>query len=702
MRFKELLIKAIAKRKYSYKQLRALTYDICDKCDMPYDEGMTLLNELIEDGELFEISKGKFCSSSALGLKKGVYMGSTKDYGFCHVDGEDEDIFLPPQATAGAMNKDIVLVKVVKEAIGRNREGKVVKILARGSSEIVGTYHAHKGYGIIYPDEKRFGKKVFIMRGDSMNARDGDKVVTKVTTYGRKDLKGRVSEVIGDENKKGNDILSIIRQYHLYEEFPEKVLQYARTIPDKVSDKDKKGRRDFTGLKVFTIDGEDARDFDDAVSIVRNDDKTYTLGVHIADVSHYVTQGNPLDDEAYNRSTSVYFPDRVLPMLPVELSNGICSLNPDVDRLTLSVLMKMDKDANVLSHEIVEGVIHSCHRLTYHQVQRVLDGDPQESDQLRDIKDDLILMADIAAKLENKRIARGALDFEIPETFVELDENGKTIGISARERLQAHRLIESFMIICNEVVAREMCDKGVPFVYRVHEKPAIDRMTNFVAFVESLGVNADINVAQIKPKDLQELISNVKDLDSSKVINTAMLRSLKKARYYQDCLGHFGLASEYYCHFTSPIRRYPDLIIHRIIKMIMHGKLNKSIDFMRNYVARSSMQSSDREKLADEAERAVDDLKKAEYMSDHIGEEYIGIVSGVCDKGLFVELDNTCEGFVSIDNLPQDDYMCDDKLYELNGRHNKFKLGNKLKVAVESVNLHERKINFIYKKLINQ
>ncbi len=701
MKFKQLLLDLLCKRKYSYKEIKGLAYDLIGQCEITLEEAYELINEMFDDGDIYEVAKGKFMASKALGLKKGTFCGSSKEFGFCQTEDDDEDIFLPPNATGGAYNRDTVLVKLNPNSQGKNRDGRVVKILSRGSTQVVGTYHYYKNHGIVYPDDKRFGHNIFIMRGDNLRAKEGDKVVVSVTKFGSKaDVYGKVIELIGDINIKGNDVLSIIRNYKLYEEFPDNVLSFARTIPSKVTDKEMNGRRDLRSLRTFTIDGEDAKDFDDAVSIEKNADGTVKLGVHIADVSHYVTQDSVLDKEAFERGTSVYFPDRVLPMLPVELSNGICSLNPDVDRLTLTVFMDLDINANVVRHEICESVIYSCHRLTYTQVQKVLDGDEEQRARISDVADDLVLMAEYAKKMEDNRVARGALDFNIPETFVEIDENGKTIGIRARERYAAHRLIESFMVICNEVVAEEMCNKNLPFVYRVHEKPAIDRMTNFIGFIESLGVSVDIDLMKITPKQLQQVLDSVKDLPYQKVINTVMLRSLKKARYHQECLGHFGLASEFYCHFTSPIRRYPDLIIHRIIRLMLHNKIGGSRDFMDNYVAKSSLQSSERERLADEAERAVDDLKKAEYLQSHIGEEFEGVISGVAEKGLFVELDNTCEGFVRLDNLPQDYYLCDDKLYELNGKHNKFKLGEKVLIEVERVNLTERKVDFIYKKKI--
>ena len=434
---------------------------------------------------------------------------------------------------------------------------------------------------------------------------------------------------------------------------------------------------------IFTIDGEDTRDIDDAISLTINDNGTYHLGVHIADVSEYVKQDSILDKEAFNRATSVYFPDRVLPMLPKQLSNGICSLNENEERLTLSVFMDIDKNAKVIKHKIQKSFIKSCHRMTYTDVQKILDKDKATTKKYSDIAKTLLNMNKLCDILEADRIKRGALNFDIPETYVELDENGKTKNIKARERQKAHRLIESFMIVCNETVAQDMYTKKAPFVYRVHEKPTSDKMTAFMMFINSLGINADLDVRNVTPKDLQDVIKQVENLPSKGVVNTVMLRSLKKARYLPQCLGHFGLASTYYCHFTSPIRRYPDLVIHRIIKMALDGKL-----------IRASLQSSEKEKTADEAERAVDDLKKAEYMSNYIGEEYDGIISGVLGKGFFVELPNTCEGFVSIDLLPKDYYDFDDRLYELRGKHNFYKLGDAVKVRVDSVNIKERKINF--------
>lgn len=676
------------------KQMGALLSDILI---VPHNEVMQELNELVDNGEIVEVSKGKFVTAKMAGLIKCKILGSKKDFAFCEpCDGSGEDIFIAPRHLLDAFNNDIVLVKIVSTKGGKSREGKVVKIIKRQSEQLVGTYHTFRSYGIVYPDDIKFNKNIFIYREDTLNAKEGDKVVIKITDYrkGNENPIGKIIEVIGDINEKGNDILSIIRNYKLYEKFPEEVEAYAQTVPETVTDKAKNGREDLTNLNIFTIDGEDTRDIDDAISLSRNPDGTFKLGVHIADVSNYVTQDSILDKEAYNRATSVYFPDRVLPMLPKQLSNGICSLNEGVERLALSVFMDID-GAVVKNYRIFESVIKSTHRMTYTDVQKILDGDKATREKYSDISSVLDDMWKLAETLENDREKRGALDFDLPETTVELDENGKTVGIHAKERKPAHRLIESLMVVCNETVAKDMYIKKAPFVYRVHEKPAVDKMTAFLTFVNSLGVDVELDVRNVTPKKLQEVMKQVEELPYKSVINTVMLRSLKKARYLPQCLGHFGLASDFYCHFTSPIRRYPDLVIHRIIKAFLHNKAR--LDFLENFVAKASLQSSEREKLADEAERAVDDLKKAEFMSHHIGEQFIGIISGVSNKGLFVELENTCEGFINITSLPQDFYVCDDVLYELNGKNHKFKLGQSLNVEVLRVNLFERKVDFAYK-----
>lgn len=675
---------------------------ICMQLNISFEEAKREVDELLKKGELYQSDNDTFASSKAAGLIIGKILSSSKDYAFCEpLDDVDNDIFLAPRNVCGALNKDIVLCKVLKEdTANKKREGRVLKILKRESAQLVGTYHAYNGYGLVAPDDIRLNRNIYVNIKDSLKAKEGDKVVAVITNF--KDKKGVVSgkviEVIGDINKKGNDILSIIRNYKLYEKFPESVEAFAATAPDEVTEKSKKNRKDLTGLLTFTIDGEDAKDLDDAISLEMNSDGSYRLGVHIADVGHYVQMDSVLDKEAFNRATSVYFPDRVLPMLPRQLSNGICSLNEGVERLTLSVFMDVDKNAKLLRQEICESYIKSSHRLTYTIVQKLLDGDKSAIKKYNDVYSTILNMDKLTDILEASRVKRGALDFDIPETYVELDENGKTVNIKPRERKKAHRIIESFMIVCNETIAKFFKERKVPFVYRIHEKPAIDKMTAFTTFLGSLGVSVDFDLRKMTPKDLQELLDEIKDLPYKSVINTVMLRSLKKARYLEQCLGHFGLASEFYCHFTSPIRRYPDLVIHRIIKLYLKNALQKNKSFMENFVAKAALQSSEREKLADEAERAVDDLKKAEYMKGFIGQEFDGIISGVSPRGLFIELENTCEGFIRVDQLPEDFYLCDDVLYQLNGKVNKFRLGQKLKIRVESVNLFERKVDFAFIK----
>lgn len=675
---------------------------ICMQLNISFEEAKREVDELLKKGELYQSDNDTFASSKAAGLIIGKILSSSKDYAFCEpLDDVDNDIFLAPRNVCGALNKDIVLCKVLKEdAANKKREGRVLKILKRESAQLVGTYHAYNGYGLVAPDDIRLNRNIYVNIKDSLKAKEGDKVVAVITNF--KDKKGVVSgkviEVIGDINKKGNDILSIIRNYKLYEKFPESVEAFAATAPDEVTEKSKKNRKDLTGLLTFTIDGEDAKDLDDAISLEMNSDGSYRLGVHIADVGHYVQMDSVLDKEAFNRATSVYFPDRVLPMLPRQLSNGICSLNEGVERLTISVFMDVDKNAKLLRQEICESYIKSSHRLTYTIVQKLLDGDKSAIKKYNDVYSTILNMDKLTDILEASRVKRGALDFDIPETYVELDENGKTVNIKPRERKKAHRIIESFMIVCNETIAKFFKERKVPFVYRIHEKPAIDKMTAFTTFLGSLGVSVDFDLRKMTPKDLQELLDKIKDLPYKSVINTVMLRSLKKARYLEQCLGHFGLASEFYCHFTSPIRRYPDLVIHRIIKLYLKNALQKNKSFMENFVAKAALQSSEREKLADEAERAVDDLKKAEYMKGFIGQEFDGIISGVSPRGLFIELENTCEGFIRVDQLPEDFYLCDDVLYQLNGKVNKFRLGQKLKIRVESVNLFERKVDFAFIK----
>ncbi|MBQ8748995.1 MAG: ribonuclease R [Clostridia bacterium] len=630
----------------------------------------------------------------------GKIMAHTRGFAFCQIENDEiEDVFIAPPKLNGAFNNDKVEIQVYEGRDGESHEGRVVNILERGTNIVVGNFMAIKGGGFVSPDNRKFNKDIYIPQNKINNAMNQDKVVVKILDYGdyTKNPSGEIIEVIGDMSNKGDDIIAIIRNYELYQEFPITVSEVARKVPQKVTEKDLVGRVDLRDVLTCTIDGEDSRDFDDAISIERLENGNFKLGVHIADVGHYVKRGSPIDIEAFNRGTSVYFPDMVLPMIPKELSNGICSLNPNVDRLTLSVIAELDKKGEVVDYKICESVINSNERMTYNDVYAILQGDEELTKKYAHIKDSFFLMAELNEILEKNRKDRGALDFEIPEAYIKVDENGRTCDIVQRERNTAHRLIESFMVLANEIVAKHFDMLKIPFVYRVHDKPTIEKMADFLSFISGVGIKVSVKPEQVTSKALQQITKLAEEKEISKTVNEVMLRSMQKALYETNCRGHFGLGARFYCHFTSPIRRYPDLTINRIIKLSINNKLDEhEIARLQEFVHESAVRSSEREKLAEKAEREVDAFKKAEYMQAFVGCQYDATITGATANGIFVGLANTCEGFVSISNLPDDIYNYNEKTFTLRGQRNVFMLGKPVKVELIAVNLEERKLDFKY------
>lgn len=658
------------------------------------DEIRKTIHEMIDSGILIKNRNGKILIASDKNFLKGKIIGHDKGFAFCQVKNK-EDFFIPPTKLNGALNGDIVLIKPTHVS-DRSTEAEVIKVIEHSNTSIVGTYFSKGDGGIVEPDNKKFSTDIFVKSSDSLDAEDGDKVVVKLEFSKKtKAFKTKVIEILGKSDDLKTLELSIIRDHKLYEEFPENVIAECDKIADVISPNDLKNRVDLRSEQIFTIDGEDARDLDDAVSL-KLENGVYKLGVHIADVTNYVKEGSAIDKEAFLRGTSVYFPNMVLPMLPRKLSNGICSLNGNVERLTLSVFMDIDSEGNILSHKICESVIKSVKRLTYTEVYAVLKGDKEQSEKLKELKETFFNMNELSKILVNRRAKNGALDFELPENYIEIDENLKITAVKSRERNDAHKLIESFMVICNQVVAQEFCEKKIPFVYRIHEKPVLDKLNDVKQFMEGLGYNVPMPPKVVSPKYYQMLISAVENDDDVKnTVNKVILRSLQKARYFEECLGHFGLGLDYYCHFTSPIRRYPDLTIHRIIKESLKGQLSKKrLGELEEFVVEASERSSQMEKNADDAERDVDDLLKAIYMRDKIGEHFDGIICGVTSFGLFVQLESTVEGLVKIENLPQDSYLFFEKSYILKGQHHKYCLGQKLKVQVVASNVYSRKVEF--------
>lgn len=602
----------------------------------------------------------------------GTVQGSGRGFAFFIPSDESGDLFIAAKNLNGAMHGDTVEAVKISSRRG-NGEAEVVKILKRGFNEVVGVFDGK----YVTASERGFGQIKADKHG-SVSAEAGDKVVATLIK-GSDPLKCRITEVLGKEGDVYADITGIIRANKLYETFPSAVLRETAAMPDEVKPEDVKNRRDFRGDDVVTIDGATSKDFDDAICVLKN--KTgYRLYVHIADVAQYVREGSKTDAEAFKRGTSVYFADRVLPMLPEKLSNGICSLNEGVDRLALSCIMDFDGEGNIVSHEITEGVIRSKARMTYESAEKIIDGDESERIKYAPLVPMLDAAAELARKLNALRMQRGSVEFDIEECEIIMGENGTVKDVRKRSRLFSHKLIEEFMLIANETVAQHFSKRNMPFVYRVHEVPPEEKVENLNAFLETFGLAVP---GKPKPEDYAKLIGGLEDPVKG-IVNRVALRSMSKAEYKPACLGHFGLAAEYYCHFTSPIRRYPDLAIHRIIKYVLHGGADPDKKFGK-FAEEASVQSSEREKVADEAERSVDDLLKARFMTDKVGNEYDAVIDGVTEWGLFAELDNGIEGMIRVENLPGGGYVFDEKkLLVSNGLH-RFRIGDRIKIRVESV-----------------
>lgn len=661
-----------------------------------------ILDELEREGKIVKTRHKRYGIPEKMNLFLGKIQGNERGFGFLIPEDENmEDIFIPAADLNGALHGDKVLVRVIGNSYeGKKKEGEVIRIFERVNSKIVGTFENSKNFGFVIPDDKRISMDVFIPKSEINGAKSNQKVVVEITKWPekRRNPEGKIVEILGNSNDVSTDILAIMKQYDLSTSFPEKVLKYAERIPEEIDEKELRKRLDLRDKTIFTIDGPEAKDLDDAVSIEKLQNGNYKLGVHIADVTHYVKENSPLDKEALKRGTSVYLLDRVVPMLPSKLSNGVCSLNPNVPRLTLSVFMEIDKEGNVVGHEIFESVIESKERLVYDDISDYLENDDQQvKERYSHIINELELMQELSIILTKKRERRGSIDFDFPESKIVLDENGKPIDVKLEERRIANRIIEEFMLVCNETIAEYMYWSQVPFVYRIHEDPDVEKINEFSKFIHNFGYHFK-GSNEIHPKELQRLIKKIKGTREETVINTLMLRSLKKAKYSSDNIGHFGLAARYYCHFTSPIRRYPDLQIHRIIKWFINGKLSeKRINNLEKKLPGVAEQCSLRERVADEAEREVEDLMKAEYMLDKIGEEYDGIVSGITHFGIFVELENTIEGLVHVSNLTDDYYHFDEANYCFIGEMTKktYRIGDYVRIKVAKVDISKREIDFM-------
>ncbi len=659
-----------------------------------------VLQALLTEGRVQVTKQGKYVKPDA-NQPVGTFISHAKGFGFVEIEGRTEDLYIPEDMTGGAFHLDRVQVALLPGRRGVRQEAQVVKILERGMKQIVGTYQQSQNFGFVVPDNGKIAEDIFVPKERSKGAVTGHKVVVELTSYGdeRHKPEGRVVEILGHINDPGVDILSIVRGFDLPVEFGEKVMNQAGRVPDEVQEADKEGRMDLRDLQMVTIDGEDAKDLDDAVSLYQDEAGLYHLGVHIADVSNYVQENSALDWEALERGTSVYLVDRVIPMLPHKLSNGICSLNQGVERLALSCLMTINEKGEVTDYQIAETVICVNRRMSYTAVKKILeDQDEAERKEYEELVPMFEMMEHLAAVLRKKRHKRGSIDFDFAESKIILDENGHPTDIRPYERNTATKMIEDFMLIANETVAQHFFWMELPFLYRTHENPDPEKIMKLSAFIRNFGYHIKLTGEEIHPKELQKLLGKIADTEEETLISRLTLRSMKQAKYTVECTGHFGLACQYYCHFTSPIRRYPDLQIHRIIKEQLRGRLKeKRIEHYDERLPEVAKHSSRMERRAEEAERETDKLKKAEYMEERIGEIYEGVISGITQWGIYVELPNTVEGLIHVAVLPGDYFCYDENTYEMVGQNTgkTYKLGERIRIQVKSVDLFAKTIDFM-------
>ena len=662
------------------------------------EEFRKVLDALLAEGKIELTAKGKYVKSDER-LLTGTFIGNARGFGFVEIEGREEDLYVPENMTNHAFHLDKVQVELVPGKRGKRQEAVVRKILSHGTSQIVGTYEQSTSFGFVIPDNGKLTSDIFVPKERSKGAVNGHKVVVELTSYGdeRHKPEGKVVEILGHINDPGVDIMSIIRGFDLPVEFGEKVMNQAERIPDEIQEADMAGRLDLRDVEMVTIDGEDAKDLDDAVSLSK-EGELYHLGVHIADVSNYVQENSALDWEAYERGTSVYLVDRVIPMLPHKLSNGICSLNQGVDRLALSCLMAIDENGNVKDYQIAETVIRVDRRMSYTSVKKILeDHDEAECKEYETLVPMFELMEKLAAILRKKRHKRGSIDFDFPESKISLDKEGHPIEIKPYERNVATKIIEDFMLIANETVAQHFFWMEIPFVYRTHENPDPEKIAKLSTFLHNFGYYIKTSNEEVHPKEIQKLLDKMEGTPEEMLISRLTLRSMKQAKYTVECSGHFGLACRYYCHFTSPIRRYPDLQIHRIIKEQLRGCLQeKRLEHYQNKLPMVAKHSSEMERRAEEAERETDKLKKAEYMEAHIGEVFEGVISSITSWGVYVELPNTVEGMIHVSKLPGDYYVYDENAYEMTGQETgkKYRLGEQITIRVDGVERLTRTIDF--------
>ena len=655
------------------------------------------LRELEDSYEIYRSNKNRYMLLENSNLRKGILRMNKKGFGFVEVSGEEEDIFVAPDNINKALNNDTVIVEILNKNSGEKREGRIVKTLERDLSTIVGEIYFKKDKGYIIPDDKKIDIQLEIDRDKSHGAVDGHKVVVKILRNITKNrYKGEVVRIIGHKNDPGVDILSIVCKYEINDTFPEEVIEELDSIPEEVREQDKKGRKDLTDVTIFTIDGDDTKDIDDAISIEKLKNGNYKLGVHIADVSYYVKEGSPLDKEAMDRGTSVYLVDRVIPMLPHKLSNGICSLNPGVERLAISCVMEIDNNGKTVDYEIFPSIIKSRLQMTYKKVNQVIEKN-EIPEGYEPFVNDLKLMDELSQIIRKAKINRGYIDFDVDEAKIIVDENCHPTDIVLRNRGRGENLIEDFMIQANECVATHIFYMDLPFIYRVHEYPKEEKIRDFISFVQSLGYTVKFNAKDISPKAIQKLINQLKDKKEFKVLSSLLLRNMQKAIYLPQNLGHYGLASKCYTHFTSPIRRYPDTTVHRLLRTYLFNDdmSNQTINKWQEKLVYIAENSSFKERESVECEREVEDMKMAEYMEDHIGEEYKGIISGVTNFGMFIQLDNLVEGLIHVNDM-KDYFSFDEVTQSLIGERTKekFTLGDEVLIKVKAASKEAKTIDF--------
>ncbi|MFV0503643.1 MAG: ribonuclease R [Lachnospirales bacterium] len=682
----------------NYKPIKAV--DIAFFMEVPKEETnnfMSILGELESEGKVIITKKGKVLLPEREGIYTGVYLSTSRGFGFVDVEGLENDIFIPRNCVNGALYKDVVLVKLESNRDGKKPEGEIIKILQGNKDFIVGTYEQGDRCGFVIPDNDKYMTDIYIGKSNKGNAVDGSKVMVRIIKRDpdAKNPEGEILNIIGHKNDPGVDILSIVYDYEIPLEFPDKVMTSLYSVPDELEKKEYSDRLDLRRMQTITIDGEDAKDLDDAISIEKLGNGNYKLGVHIADVTNYVKEDSFLDKEARKRGTSVYLVDRVIPMLPHKLSNGICSLNAGVDRFALSCIMEIDGKGEVVKHEIAETLIKTDKRLSYTIVNDILTNDlSQYKEEYKNFVEMFKNMEKLRGILLNKRLKRGSIEFNFPEAKIILDEKGKPLDIVKRERNIATSIIEEFMLVCNETVAEDFFWMEVPFVFRTHEEPSEEKINKLKDFISTFGYFIKGNSTH--PKALQGLLTSL-DTKEEALISKVVLRSMQQAKYTAKNGGHYGLAAKYYCHFTSPIRRYPDLQIHRIIKENLKGKLDsKEIKRINEYINEVCANSSFTERRAENAERDTNKLKKCEYMEDKIGSTFGGIISGVTSWGLYVELDNTVEGMVPVTSLNNDNYVYDELNLAYKGEKYKYTIGSKVTVYVDKVDIARRNIDFLF------